>query len=124
MSTEFSSLLKDYPILGARFKHCRSEKILEANPPNPFTWERIDEGLAILCELHDCRDTNRKVNLSNRYHVVIPYSGDTRHRPMINKRKKLNTALKHLNMCAELLSNAGKSLPNRIKCRMSSAELQ
>ncbi|KAL3314154.1 hypothetical protein Ciccas_007234 [Cichlidogyrus casuarinus] len=124
MTTEFSSLLTPYPILGARFKHCRSEKILEANPPNPFTWERIDEGLAILCELHDCSDRNRIVNLSNRYHVVIPYSGDTRDRPMIDNWTKLKTTLEHLNMCAELLSSAGQSLPNRIKCRVSSAELQ
>ncbi|KAL3313033.1 Poly [ADP-ribose] polymerase 1 [Cichlidogyrus casuarinus] len=48
MSTEFSSLLKYYPILEKRFYKCQSGSKSAANPPNPFHWENIDEGLAIL----------------------------------------------------------------------------
>ncbi|KAL3314152.1 Poly [ADP-ribose] polymerase 2 [Cichlidogyrus casuarinus] len=116
MTTEFSSLLEDYPILEARFKNCRSGKISEANPPNPFTWERIDEGLVILQELHNCDCSNRIKNLSNRFHVVIPYSGDTRDRPMIDTQADFTDSLHYLHECAELLSLAKEEFPHKIRC--------
>ncbi|KAL3311058.1 hypothetical protein Ciccas_010370, partial [Cichlidogyrus casuarinus] len=115
MTLCFQSSLNSYPNLKKRFPISQGRSS-ESNPPNPFDWKRIDEGLLILQKLDICSDSKQMQNLSNRYHVVIPYSGDTRDRPTINNQNEMATALRHLNGCAELLST-NQSLPNKITSR-------